>query len=57
MLEDADGKTFHGYKGGEYHMDSGTYVHAAEYGSCGAAIVGVALVDGVAVIQTADEEW
>lgn len=56
-LDAADGETFHGYKGGEYRMHGGTYLHVAPHGVCGRALVGVALIDGVAVIQTKDEEF
>lgn len=56
-LDRADGAVFHGYKGGEYRMDSSTLMHSAEYGCCGDAIVGVRVDGGQAVIVTAEEEW
>jgi hypothetical protein len=57
VLDDADGSTFMGYKGGEYTMHSGTFVHVAEYGDCGRAVVGVHVDGDVVVIETEGEEW
>ena len=35
------GKTFTGYKGGDFIMDAETPLWAAEYGECGRAIIGI----------------
>ena len=39
--EDAHGKTFEGYKGGEFTMEGDTPVWYSHYGSCGPAIIGI----------------
>lgn len=44
MLDSASnamGKTFEGYKGGDYDMGEDTPLWVAYYGSCGLAVVGV----------------
>jgi len=56
-LDAADGKTFRGYKGGDYEMDSYTFLHIAPYGSTGPQVVGLHIEDDCAVIDTKDEEW
>ena len=56
-LDLADGDDFEGYKGGQFDMHAGTYLHLAEYGDCGRAVVGVRLDGDTAVIETAEEEW
>lgn len=38
FAKSADGKTFTGYKGGEYKMDRLTPVYIGEYGTCGEGI-------------------
>lgn len=46
MLKDAEeslGKTFTGYKGGDFEMGDYTTIHLAEYGSCGEEITLYAL--------------
>ena len=54
-LDLADGEEFEGYKGGQNAMDSGTWLHVADYGDIGPAVVGLAMSgDGFAVIQTAE---
>mgnify|MGYP006078505723 FL=1 len=37
----AHGKTFEGYKGGEFTMEGDTPVWYSHYGSCGPAIIGI----------------
>lgn len=44
-LEEADGSTYTGYKGGEFTMHGKIPVYLAHYGNCGSEIVGIALVD------------
>ena len=39
--EDAHGKTFEGYKGGEFTMEGDTPVWYSHYGTCGPAIIGI----------------
>jgi len=39
--EDAHGKTFEGYKGGEFTMEGDTPVWYSHNGSCGPAIIGI----------------
>ena len=39
--EDAHGKTFTGYKGGEFTMEGDTPVWYSHYGDCGPAIIGI----------------
>lgn len=53
------GKTFRGYKGGDYTMHVDTLVHVAEHGSSGDDVpVGVELRNGVATILIAAvESW
>jgi hypothetical protein len=46
-----------GWKGGDYQISRGTLLHAAERGDLGDEIYGVALVEGVCVLQTRAEEW
>ena len=46
------GKTFTGYKGGEFLMDAQTPLWVAEYGDCGRAIIGVSQVDGQVLLST-----
>lgn len=40
-LKDSLGRSFEGYKGGDFPMTDTTPLWAAQYGSCGRAIVGV----------------
>lgn len=52
------GKTFVGYKGGEYTMGSGTLLWVSEYGvASGRYVSDVVESDGRIVICTAEEEW
>jgi hypothetical protein len=56
-LDIADGEVFDGYKGGQFQMNSDTWLHVANYGDVGPAVVGLSLSltgDGFAVIQTAE---
>lgn len=43
FLEEALGKTYLGYKGGDFTMHSGTNVYLAYKGCCGSIITGVAV--------------
>ena len=57
-LDLADGERFEGYKGGQYLMHSGTWMHAAEYGKCDRAVYGIRLDEGKgAVIETGEYSW
>ena len=53
----ADGEEFEGYKGGQFEMHSGTWMHVAEYGDCGLAVYGVRLDGATAVIEAGEYEW
>lgn len=56
-FESAVGTTFEGYKGGEFIMSRQTPVWADHYGLANHwAIVGIDLVDGVAIIRTENQE-
>lgn len=46
-LEDANGQTFYGYKGGEYMMDSDTVVWVANHNESG----------GTAIVDVVDDSW
>lgn len=50
------GKTFTGYKGGDYVMDENTTVWCAGYGSCGKPIVACKNIGGVFHIILGDDE-
>lgn len=52
--EDALGKTFEGYKGGEYTMSENTPLWVAEYGCCGEAVLGASEADDAFVLVTKD---
>lgn len=57
ILKNAIGKTFYGYKGGEYEMNEFTPVWAAQYGDCtSTAITGALNVGWQVVLTTAYEE-
>ena len=45
VLQSALGKTFEGYKGGEYTMSEDVDCYLAPYGSCGMKIVGIDVFD------------
>lgn len=51
---DAVGKTYQGYKGGDFTMDEDTPLWMADYGECGPAIVGAHMADGVLILTTKD---
>lgn len=56
-LRSAIGKTFQGYKGGDYRMDERTPVWVGNYGHCSnTAIVGIADCNWTTVFQTAWED-
>ncbi len=50
-------ETYHGYKGGEYKMNRGTWIWNAPYGVTGDAIVGVSLRQGVLILKTEKVEF
>lgn len=56
LAKDALGKSYTGYKGGEYTMDKRTPIWYSNYGECGREIVGVSVTGGKAVIQTQEDE-
>lgn len=57
LLREAIGKTFTGYKGGEYTMSNRTIVWVDHYGNCsGLGVTGVEVWDGIVVITSADCE-
>lgn len=57
MLEESLGKTFEGYKGGDFKMSDSTPLWCAQYGDCGRAIMGLFQVDeNNAVILTKEIE-
>lgn len=51
----AVGRIMEGYKGGEYRMGRGTWVWCAEYGCSGRRIVGLDMIEGVAIVNTAED--
>jgi hypothetical protein len=56
-LQDAVGKTFTGYKGGDFAMNSRTIVWVDYYGNySGIGVTGVEVRDGLVVITSADCE-
>jgi hypothetical protein len=61
-LKNAIGKTYEGYKGGDYKMSEDTHLWVANYGEAnstaivGLAIVGLANCDSMTVIETRWEE-
>jgi hypothetical protein len=54
---EAIGKTYIGYKGGEYMMDKDTLVFRAEFGCCGKMVIGIREHDDRVIIVTQDEVW
>lgn len=57
LLREAVGKTFTGYKGGDYTMTSRTLVWVDHYGNySGLGVTGVEVRDGLVVITSADCE-
>ena len=56
-LNAADGKTFEGYKGGDYRMSGDTLVWVSGYGEyTGVGATGVEFIEGTVVITSADCE-
>lgn len=49
---EAVGKTYQGYKGGDYTMDAETPLWMADYGCCGRAVVGFGQRDGKLILRT-----
>lgn len=54
ICKSALGKTFQGYKGGDYVMGERTPLWQANYGNCGDAIVGAKIVGDQLVLETRD---
>lgn len=57
VLDEADGETFEGYKGGDYTMGAHTFLHVAHYGDCGPQVVGLRVEADRAVLETKEEEF
>ncbi len=55
-LREARGKTYQGYKGGDFLMDDRTPLWCAHYGCTGLAIMGIEDRGGVAVVILKDVE-
>jgi hypothetical protein len=53
--KDALGKTFEGYKGGDFFMDSDTPLWVANYGDCGRRLMAVLSSGGIEVATESDE--
>jgi hypothetical protein len=51
-LEKSYGKTFTGYKGGDFLMTKDTPLWCAPYGNTGRAIMGITIIHNEAIIQT-----
>lgn len=56
LLDDALGKTFTGYKGGDFVMKEDTPLWCAEYGDCGRAITGLRVEAHGVVLETKDTD-
>lgn len=56
-LDLADGEEFEGYKGGQYEMHPGTWMHVADYGDIGLAVYGVRFDGTTAHIEAGEYEW
>lgn len=56
VLENCIGKTFEGWKGGEFTMDRTTPLWRAYEGDCGVAMVSVEATNQAAVIKTSSED-
>lgn len=52
QLRQALGRTFEGYKGGDFAMKDDTPLWCASYGCCGAAIMGPVTGDGKLILAT-----
>lgn len=57
VAEESLGKTFTGYKGGDYTMNKVTPLWIAEYGDCGVKLMGFKTVDNTLVAVTEEEVW
>lgn len=59
MCHNADGATYSGYKGGEYSMDTSTFVWAADgFGDCSRRkIIGILVESNRVVIKTEVEQY
>ncbi len=51
-FEFAVGRTFEGYKGGDFIMDTKTLVWVAQYGDCGRMLINITSKDNVTIIHT-----
>ena len=56
-LDLADGERFEGYKGGQFTMDRSTFMHVAEYGTCGHFVFALRVEADRVVIETKEEEF
>lgn len=56
QCSEAMGATYHGYKGGEFHMGADTPVWCAAYSHCGNAIMEAQQSDGKLILITKDVE-
>jgi len=54
MLNESLGKTFNGYKGGDFTMTEDTPLWMANYGECGEAIISINVSNGALVLTTKD---
>lgn len=57
VLADQIGKTFTGYKGGEYEMTEDTELYLAYYGELGEKIVGISQDGNTLSFTTEKETW
>ncbi|HEC65520.1 MAG TPA: hypothetical protein ENI23_09510 [bacterium] len=56
MFEEADGRTYEGYKGGDFTMHRKTLVWVAPYGSCGRMLVDVQSKKNITTIITQEND-
>jgi len=55
MFKEAEGKTYIGYKGGDYTMHRKTLVWVAPYGSCGRMLTDIKSAKGITTIYTQED--
>ena len=55
-FEEADGRTYEGYKGGDYTMHRKTLVWIAPYGSCGRMLVDIQSKNNITTIITQEDD-
>ena len=56
LFEGADGKTYTGYKGGDFAMHRKTLVWVAPYGHCGRMLTDIKDENGITIICTQDDD-